>query len=430
MVGNAGAEGSAVVVNPFDVALANDSTRRPRMRLKQTCRENAPNRPPLLSAVPVLSLLGILAPGSALPATADDTNAEIAALKSAVERRDAIIDELLTRVALLERRVGAAETAAPQASTAAPARNRPSTPTADANAPPRGNPNAAPKPGAVEVDPLAAERALERTLTLEGALLLPSGQYELEPYVDYARRESDQSVLVADQSGVAVRRVEARRNEVDFGLRARAGLPWDTQIELDIPYRVVDQSVVVPSGPTGLDKRTNNASTLGDIKAGLAKTLLRQDRWWPDLVARITWDSDSGERIVGDVPLGIGFNELRGSLTALARQDPLAFTANLSYEASFEKDDVDPGDELGVSFGVSLAASPETSLSMALVQSFSEETRIAGRDVPGSDEVSSVLALGASSILGRNVLLSVSAAVGLTDAAPDYTFALSLPVRF
>jgi hypothetical protein len=282
----------------------------------------------------------------------------------------------------------------------------------------------------VEVDPIAAERALERTLTQEGALLVPKGQYEIEPYAQYTRRESDQWTLVAEQSEIGLRQVEARRNEVDFGLRARVGLPWNAQLELNVPYRFVDQSVILPSGLTGLNKRENSASTLGDVKVGFAKTVLRQDHWWPDLVARLTWDSDSGDRVAGDIPLGIGFSELRGSLTALARQDPLAFTASLSYETSFEKDSIEPGDELGVSFGVSLAASPETSLNMALVQSFSQETRIAGRNIPGSDDVSSVLALGASSILGRNVLLSVSAGVGLTESAPDYTVALSLPMRF
>jgi hypothetical protein len=396
------------------------------MRTAQTYRDNVALRPPPLPAVPLFALLGALTPGIALPATTSE-NAEIAALRAAVERRDAVIDQLLARVAVLERRVGAAGSA----TAAAPARPASSAPPpARTAAPRRGTPNTNPKPGTVEVDPMAAERALERTLTLEGALLLPKGQYELEPYVSYARRESDQPVLVADQFGAAVRRIDTRRNEVDFGLRARAGLPWDAQIELDIPYRVVDQSVVAPSGLADRTEYADNASTLGDIKVGVAKTLLRQGRWWPDLVGRITWDSDSGERVAGDVPLGIGYNELRGSLTALARQDPLAFTATLSYQTSFEKDDIDPGDELGVSFGVSLAASPETSLNMALVQTFSQETRIAGHDVPGSDQVSSVLALGASSILGRNMLLSVSAAVGLTDSAPDYAFGVSLPVRF
>jgi hypothetical protein len=67
---------------------------------------------------------------------------------------------------------------------------------------------------------------------------------------------------------------------------------------------------------------------------------------------------------------------------------------------------------------------------MALVQTFSQETRVAGRSIPGTDQVASALTLGASSILGRNTLLSASLAIGLTDSAPDYAISVSLPIRF
>ncbi|MCF8003767.1 MAG: transporter [Chromatiaceae bacterium] len=365
---------------------------------------------------------------SALPTAAiADTSTEIAELKAAVARRDAIIDELLDRVVSLEQRWAQAKVAAAPASSDL-ARPNPSPNPAPSDR--RSRPNTAPRPGVVEVDPLAAERALERTLTQEGVLLLPAGQFELEPYVAYARRETDQPTLVIDPRGVAAGSIESRRNEWDLGLRGRAGLPWDTQLELDIPYRYVSQSLVQPSSLNGLNEAKGNGSSLGDIKVGFAKTLLQQDQWWPDLVARLTWDSDTGERFDNDLALGIGFSELRGSLSALARQDPLALTASLSYETTFEKDNIDPGDELGISFGVSLAASPETSLSMSLAQTFAQETRIGGQAIPGSDETTSVMAFGASFILGRNLLLSLSAVVGLTDSAPDYAFAVSLPIRF
>ena len=50
--------------------------------------------------------------------------------------------------------------------------------------------------------------------------------------------------------------------------------------------------------------------------------------------------------------------------------------------------------------------------------------------IKGSDTVQSVLNLGISSILARNVLLQVVAGVGLTDELPDYSFTVSLPITF
>jgi hypothetical protein len=115
---------------------------------------------------------------------------------------------------------------------------------------------------------------------------------------------------------------------------------------------------------------------------------------------------------------------------AIKRQDPLAFVGNGFYRKSFSSGDIDPGDEIGFSVGVVLAASPETSLQASLLQSFTRETKINGREIPGSDQTSGVFTLGASSILGRGVLLSITGGIGLTSDAPDYFVGISLPIAF
>ncbi len=150
------------------------------------------------------------------------------------------------------------------------------------------------------------------------------------------------------------------------------------QIELDLPYRIVNRTV--ETGTLPFFKSSDTGSSFGDVKVGIAKTLVRERGWVPDLVGRVTWDTDTGSIADNDVALGIGFNEIRASLTALKRQDPLAFTATLSYENTFEKDNIEPGNALGISIGASLAASPETSLSAALAQSFTQELKVNGRN--------------------------------------------------
>ncbi|MBK1735902.1 hypothetical protein CKO15_11560 [Halorhodospira abdelmalekii] len=184
------------------------------------------------------------------------------------------------------------------------------------------------------------------------------------------------------------------------------------------------------NGPSGFDETSETGSSVGDVKIGLAKTLARERGARPDLVARIVWDTDTGDQMDGDVSMGLGFDQLRVSLSALKRQDPLVFTATGAYEYTFEEGEVKPGDAWALSLGTSLAASPDTSLSASLIQRFSSRAEIDGRSVDGTDQVSGVLALGASSIVGRRTLIAFSVAVGVTDDAPDYAVSLAVPVRF
>jgi len=238
-------------------------------------------------------------------------------------------------------------------------------------------------------------------------------------------------VLFVEQGIPGVTNREVRRNEFVTGQTLRVGLPFDSQVELDLPYRYVDQSVLTPAGFGQRENQDGSGHGVGDLRVGVAKTLLRENGgWWPDLVGRVSWDTNTGETTDNDVLIGGGFNELRGSLSAVKRQDPLAFVGGVSYEKTFENDDVAPGDEIGFSMGTVLAAGPGTSLRLGLGQSFINNTEVDGRGIEGSDRVVGTATLGASVVLGRGVLLDVAADIGLTDDAPDYAARASLPIRF
>ncbi|HZD52379.1 MAG TPA: hypothetical protein VE175_04990, partial [Woeseiaceae bacterium] len=291
--------------------------------------------------------------------------------------------------------------------------------------------NAPAKPGEVDVVEEEIDRALERTLVQTGALLLPLGQAEVEPYFSYTRRENSAPVLAAIGGVPAGAEVDIRRDEFVNGQVLRFGLPFDSQVEFDMPYRMVKQSTVTKVGFREQDETDHFGHGIGDLSVGLAKTLVREDgHWWPDLIGRITWDADTGKTTSNDVPLGGGFNELRGSLSAVKRQDPLAFIGGVSYETTFENNDIKPGDALGFSIGTVLAASPGTSLRLALDQTFIDGSQVDGEGINGSDSVIGTATLGASVVLGRGVLLDVTADIGLTDDAPDYAARASLPIRF
>jgi hypothetical protein len=69
-------------------------------------------------------------------------------------------------------------------------------------------------------------------------------------------------------------------------------------------------------------------------------------------------------------------------------------------------------------------------LRLALSQTFVEEGEIDGNRIRGSDQVMASLTLGAAAVLGRGLLVDLSADVGLTDDAPDYAITVGLPIRF
>lgn len=288
-----------------------------------------------------------------------------------------------------------------------------------------------PAPGAVEVDEQAAERALERTLVAGGALLLPAGQAEIEPSFSYARRESDLSPALIDTGGgdLALTNPNVERNELTPALGLRVGLPWDSQIELSLPYNFVQQDEVVETG-TGRITRDGWGNGIGDLRVGLAKTILREGVVRPDLIARVTYDTGTGERDDNDIVLDGGFSAVTGQLVALKRQDPLAFVASGFYQKTFDDNNVNPGDQYGFSLGTFLAASPATSLRFQLQTTFIDDIERDGRTISNSDRNEALLVVGASSILGRGVLLDVAGGIGLTDDAPDYFITLSLPIRF
>ncbi len=354
-------------------------------------------------------------------------------LKEELEGRDAVIANLLRRVEQLERVLTLAEldqTVAGSAGAVPSARGLPSIgpagspPLIRSTQAPEGHqaeesPAAPAAPGEFEVDEEVADRALERTLVEQGALLLPFGVAEIQPNFSYTRREVERELVW-----------KRRRDEFETSLTTRLGLPFDSQLDVNFPYQYVDQSEVIPDPRTAGIEVAHSGSGFGDIRVSLGKTLLREGRSWPDLVARAFWDTATGNSSDGGVSLNGDFNEIGGSLIALKSQDPLAFVGSVSYEHAFENDDVRPGDELGFSIGAFLAASPETSLRFLLNQSFADDHRRSGEVINGTDVTASTLSIGAASLLGRGVLVDISADIGLTEDAPDYAVQLSVPIRF
>jgi hypothetical protein len=319
------------------------------------------------------------------------------------------------------------EEGTPSPMTAQAPASTPSTP-----APPTTQaPPSAAAPGQFEVSEETAERALERTLVATGNALVPLGFAEVEPLFSYARREATALLAVAATStqSVAVN-FGINRNELVPAADLRIGLPWESQFEMFLPYNFQEQQTTNNSVQPvqQVDNRWGNA--IGDLTVGAAKTFVHESGWIPSILGRVSYEIPTGPMFANRTPLTGGQSRLSMSLTALKRQDPLVFVGTGGYTKAFQSNQINPGDQTNFAFGAFLATSPETTLRGVLSQTFLQNVSVRGVTFPGSNTVQSLLTFGASSILGRGVLVDLQVGFGLTNPAPKYTVVLSSTWRF
>ena len=298
-------------------------------------------------------------------------------LKRAIAERDAIILELRQKLEAKER----------------------------APAPRTGTTPGVPAPSAEEDEELG--RALERALVQQGGLLLRAGTYELQPETSYANWDAARGPA---------------RYAVGAALSLRAGLPWESQFQLRVPY----VHVATAAG---------SAIALGDIDLSLSKQLARESPGVPGLIASLGWTGRTGrDGFDGRVATGGGFNVVQGGLTAVKRSDPLMLYGGVSYAVPLSRQvagtEIAPGNTFGLRLGTILAANPDTAVNLGMNFGFVRPTRQNGQAVPDSDTVFGTLQIGVGTVLSRNVLLNVAGDIRITGNVPNFRLTLSLPIRF
>jgi hypothetical protein len=300
-------------------------------------------------------------------------------LKRALAERDATIGELRQRVEALEEQRF-----------------------------PKKKGSAAPIPATAPAkDDEELDRALERTLVQQGGLLLPRGVYEWQPEASYARWDKSRGPL---------------REETATALTLRAGLPWDSQLQVRLPY-------------THVATANSSGTALGDASLSVSKQLARERQGWPGIIASLGWSVRTGrDGFDGTAPTGSGFNTVSGALTLVKRQDPLMYYGGISYAHSSSRSiggaDLAPGDARGLRFGGILAATPDTALNVGLNLAFGDRSRFNGQAVADSDATLGTLQIGVGTVLTRDMLLNVSADLRIEGNVPNYRLTASLPIRF
>lgn len=375
---------------------------------------------------------------SATPTAAND-------LQTAIEQRDRVIQNLLQRVATLEKQVKALEGNVAGAGSVGPVESRALT---AATQPERSAPSQE-----YDKEEELARAALDRALLSHGSLLLRPGTIEFDNGMTYSNASSDRLQIngFTVNPVLIIGDIVSERTERDVilsSLTARMGLPHDLQLDVRVPYGYQSERVL-----TADNKKTSQRFLgLGDLEVGVTRQLRHGRGHGVDILGAFRWKSTTGPDpydVTSPQPatLGTGFNSLQGSLTAVKSSDPLVFFGSLSYAANLSatkliqtsgpdgQSQLTPehlklGNTIGFQVGTALAVNPETSLNFALDQQFTRSTSLNGQSLPGTYLSVAYFRVGTSYIYAPGRSVDLGLGIGLSRGAPNFQFSANYQLRF
>lgn len=304
-----------------------------------------------------------------------------------------------------------------------------------------------------------------------GGVLTPRGKLVLEPALQYSHssvnRISFRGVEILSTFLIGTFDIEdADRDTWIASLTGRYGVTDRFEMELKIPYVYRDDTLNASSGIEGgggssVDiTRDFSGDGLGDIELAGHYQLNNGLNGWPYFVGNLRYKSTTGEGpfdvdrnadgMEEDLPTGSGFDSIEPSLTVLYPSDPAVFFANIGYVFNFKDDvdqsvmtpsgevfigEVDPGDAIRLSFGMSYSINERASFMLGFKNDFIDETETEFVDTSNGNSTrqqSSTLNVGAlllgwSYQVGRDTSVNLGLELGVTEDAPDTLLTLRVP---
>ncbi|OYX26088.1 MAG: hypothetical protein B7Z03_15060 [Hydrogenophilales bacterium 32-62-9] len=298
--------------------------------------------------------------------------------------------------------------------------------------------------------------------------MTPQGTFNFDPSLQYSFSSSDRVSIIGFSvlNAVLIGQIDVRsvnRSNWIATLGGRYGLTNRLEIEARVPYVYrTDDTVTRSIGNVAGDELfSSDGNGLGDIElaaryqlnaprddgafyvAGLRlKTRTGKDQYEVDY--------DSNFNLPKELPTGSGFYSLQPSLSAVLPADPVVFFGGINYAWNIKRDvdttirytdnnvvnfqtvgEVDPGDSVGLNFGMGLALNERSSFSLSYEHTWIDKTTFDGQVANDALAVQlATLQAGFSYRLNKRTNLNLSVGAGLTDDTPDTTVTLRLPMRF
>jgi hypothetical protein len=323
------------------------------------------------------------------------------------------------------------------------------------NTPPRPARSAnAPAEVGVDRKPAPPERPPEIARVIdEGGVLLPKGRAVITPSAEYTRSSATRvaiegfSIIPALNIGL-FNISQVNRDSVTSAVSGRLGVTNRFEIDAKVPYLYRhDETLNRPIGAgTGADVLSSvTGSGIGDVELGAHYQINDGSTGWPYFVANLRFKSitgtgplevsvDPATGLQTELPTGSGFYAWQPSVTAIFPSDPAVFYANVGYIYNASRKfssvgDVDPGDSIGASFGMSLSLNDRSSFSVGYSHNTVLETTVNGDKLRNSALLQvGTLDMGYAYSVSDLIALNLNVSAGVTDDAPDSRITLRVPI--
>jgi hypothetical protein len=349
------------------------------------------------------------------------------------------IDKLKSRLDTISNKAASKPSAKRQRQIASQQRNLPSSPVGQR--PPKSVKNTTPP-------------EIPRLSNTVGGVLTKKGKLILEPSIEYSYNSNNRVFLDAFTflPALAVGLIdlrEVKRHSTIASVTARYGMTDRLELEFKLPYvyRSDSQRSRPVSIGVGEDEIFNaSGDGIGDLEFAARYQLNNGNDGWPIFIGNLMvtvptgtspFDVDFVQSTPGavfptELPTGSGYVSIQPSITALYPTDPGVFFGNLSYSYNAETDEsvgtVDPGDTLGMSFGLGFSLNERSSFSLGYSHKHVFESKIDGMKVKGSVLDIGQLSIGYSLKLSQEKNINLSLGIGTTEDAQDVRLSLRVPI--
>ena len=300
-------------------------------------------------------------------------------------------------------------------------------------------------------------------------VLSPRGRFTLEPAFQYSYSSSDRVSIVGYTiiPALVIGLIDVRsvhRTTAVANVTARYGLTSRLELEGKIPFVYRNDDTVtrpINLAPSSTSTVFNaDGSGVGDIELAARYQLNVPTGDRPYFVGGMRLKTRTGTdpfevdylaaapglpTLQTSLPTGSGFYSLQPSLTMIYPTDPAVFFGGINYQWNIKRDvnkslngipnsfvgEVDPGDAVGLNFGMGLALNERSSFSIGYEHTWIGKTRQNGDVTEGATSLQTAsLLLGYAYRLNKKASLNLSIGAGLTNDTPDTQFTLRLPYTF
>jgi hypothetical protein len=300
------------------------------------------------------------------------------------------------------------------------------------------------------------------TTTDQPGVLTAKGKLLIESSLQYANSSSNRVAFVGISPlpnislvlTIGVNEVrEINRDTFTGALAFRLGLTNRLEIETRLPY-VSRSDTTTYRATSPLPGESNPRNTvfdaggrdMGDVEAALRYQMNSGRQGRPYFIGNLRVKSHTGKNpfqveidpeaeLPIELPTGSGFWGIQPSLSMIYPSDPAVLFSNVSYLWNVPRSlgesigSINPGDVIGLNFGMGFALNERTSFSLGYDHSVVGKDRRNGVQIPNAviSQVGSLL-LGYSLRLSPKTSVNLSLAAGLTESAPDVQLTVRVPM--